>query len=84
VTRNGFEPLRGSTARGRWSAGSDIEVLYKTLELDGELAEIGFRLSLEPVWLSLIGHEIHTLRAATSCTLKLTNLAALAKLGVEK
>jgi hypothetical protein len=84
VTRNGFEPLRGSTARGRWNAGSDIEVLYTSLELDRAVAEIGLPVCLQPLWPSRIGHEIHTLRAATSYTLERANLTALAMLGVEK
>jgi RES domain-containing protein len=83
VTRKGFDPLRGSTARGRWSAGPDIEVLYTSRERDGALAEIGFRLSLEPVWPSRMEHEIHTLGVATTRTLKLVDFAALEKLGVD-
>jgi RES domain-containing protein len=83
VTRKGFDPLRGSTARGRWSAGPDIEVVYTSLDRDGSLTEIGFRLSLEPVWPSRMEHEIHTLGVATARTLKLLDLSALEKLGVD-
>jgi RES domain-containing protein len=83
VTRKGFDALRGSTARGRWSAGPDIEVLYSSMEHGGALAEIGYRLSLEPVWPSRMEHEIHTLSVATTRTLKLLDFATLDKLGVD-
>lgn len=47
VTRKGREALRGSTANGRWSpSGGEFEVLYTSLERDGALAGIGYRLSL--------------------------------------
>jgi hypothetical protein len=50
VTRKGRDPLRGSAANGRWSSsGGEFEVLYTSLEHDGALAEIGYRLALEPV-----------------------------------
>ena len=46
ITRVGRDPIRGSAANGRWSPGGTVEVLYTSLERDGALAEIGFRLSL--------------------------------------
>jgi hypothetical protein len=49
VTRKGREPLRGSSAQGRWSGNCELEVLYTSLMREGALAEIRFRLSLEPV-----------------------------------
>ncbi len=83
VARHGRDPLRGSTAPGRWSPGGDIEVLYTSLEHDGALAEIGYRLSLEPVWPSRLAHDIHRIAAQTERTLRFTNLNALAPLGVD-
>ena len=50
VARRGRDPLRGAIANGRWSAIGEFEVLYTSLEADGALAEVGHRLSLEPVW----------------------------------
>ena len=84
VTRKGREALRGSTANGRWSPSSgEFEVLYTSLERDGALAEIGYRLSLEPVWPSRIEHEVHLIEVETERTLRFANLESLAPLGVE-
>lgn len=83
ITRKGREPLRGSTAGGRWSPEGEIEVLYTSLERDGALAEIGFRLSLEPVWPSRIEHEIHSITAGADRTLRFAAVAELKPLGVD-
>ena len=84
VTRKGRDPLRGSAADGRWSpGGGELEVLYTSLERDGALAEIGYRLSLEPVWPSRIAHELHLIAIETQRTLKFANLEDLAPLGFE-
>lgn len=83
IVRKGREPLRGSTAGGRWSPEGEIEVLYTSLERDGALAEIGFRLSLEPVWPSRIEHEIHAIEASADRTLRFADVASLKPLGVE-
>ncbi|HMR31133.1 MAG TPA: RES family NAD+ phosphorylase [Geminicoccaceae bacterium] len=83
VTRKGREPLRGSTAAGRWSPAGEIEVLYTSLERDGALAEIGFRLSLEPVWPSRIEHEIHRVQASADRMLRFAEVASLRPLGVD-
>ena len=83
ITRGGRDPLRGSSAHGRWTPAGELEVLYTSLERDGALAEIGFRLSLEPVWPSRIEHTIHRLSARTERTLRIADVAALAPLGVD-
>ena len=44
----------------------------------GSAAEVGFRLSLEPVWPSRIQHEIHEIAAQTKRTLRLPDIASLA------
>ena len=49
VTATGRDGLLGSTAGGRWSPPGEFEVLYTSLSPAGMLAEIGHRLSLEPV-----------------------------------
>jgi hypothetical protein len=79
----GREPLRGSGASGRWGAAGEFEVLYTSLMRDGALAEIGYRLSLEPVWPSRIEHEIHAARAQLQHTLRFPAVEALAPLGVD-
>lgn len=83
VTRAGRDPLVGSTAPGRWSPGEDRPVLYTSLERDGALSEIGFRLSLEPVWPSRLVHEISHIAARTSWTLRFADVTALECLGVD-
>jgi hypothetical protein len=84
VTRKGRDPLRGSAANGRWSpSGGEFEILYTSLERNGALAEIGYRLSLEPVWPSRIEHEAHLIEEETERTLRFASLESLAPLGVE-
>jgi RES domain len=83
ITRSGRDALRGSSAGGRWSPADEFDVLYTSLERDGALAEIGYRLSLEPIWPSRIAHEIHTLAARTERTLRFADVAALQPLGVD-
>lgn len=83
ITRTGRDATQASSASGRWSPGATIEVLYTSLEPDGARAEIGYRLSLEPVWPSRIQHEIHELTAQCDRTLKFADIASLAPLGVD-
>jgi RES domain-containing protein len=47
------------------------------------MAEIGFRLALEPVWPSRIQHEIHEIRVQTSKTLHFVDTHGLANFGVD-
>lgn len=83
VTWRGRDPLRGSAAPGRWNPEGEFDVLYTSLERDGALAEIGYRLSLEPVWPSRLAHDIHKIAVHSERTLRFANLDALAPLGVE-
>src|SRR5205085_10597446 len=69
-------------ANGRWNAIGEFEVLYTSLATDGALAEVGYRLSLEPVWPSRIEHEICTLKVWADRVLKFDNLQQLEKVGV--
>jgi hypothetical protein len=81
VARKGRDALRGSAANGRWSPSSgEFEVLYTSLERDGALAEIGYRLSLEPVWPSRIEHELHLIEVETERTLRFAELQSFAPL----
>ena len=79
----GRNPLQGSTAPGRWNAAGEMEVLYTSLEQDGALAEIGFRLSQEPVWPSRLEHDLYRLSVKTEKSLHIDSLPALARLGVD-
>ena len=83
VARKGRDPLRGSSANGRWGAPGELEVLYTSEQRDGALAEVGFRLSLEPVWPSLIQHQIHILAVRAERTLRLVDMRELGNLGVD-
>jgi len=83
VTRRGREPLRGGAAHGRWSASGEFEVLYTSLMREGALAEIGYRLSLQPVWPSRIEHEIHTIDVQTERNLRFADTASLVSFGVD-
>src|SRR5712692_10238191 len=83
VTRKGREPLRGAAAHGRWGASGEFEVLYTSLEREGALAEIGYRLSLEPVWPSRIEHEIHAIRAEAERVPSFADLASLEPFGID-
>jgi hypothetical protein len=83
VARRGRDPLRGSSANGRWGAPGELEVLYTCEQRDGALAEVGFRLSLEPVWPSLIQHQIHILAVRAERTLRLVDMRELENLGVD-
>jgi RES domain-containing protein len=83
VTAKGRDALRGSTAGGRWSPPGEFEVLYTSLARAGALAEIGYRLSLEPVWPSRLEHEVHRITARTNCSLRLADMNCLSTLGVD-
>lgn len=83
IARKGRDPLRGAIAAGRWNAIGELEVLYTSVERDGALAEVGYRLSLEPVWPSRIEHEIHRISVTVENALRFENLAELERLGVD-
>jgi RES domain len=82
IVRAGRDPLRGSTLKGRWSGSGEYAVLYTSCERQGALAEIGYRLSLEPIWPSRIEHIIYEIDVDCSNVLDLGEPASLATLGV--
>lgn len=83
ATSRGRNPLRGSAAPGRWTPPGEFDVLYTSLERDGALTEIGYRLSLEPAWPSRAEHDLHRIAARTKRTPRFANIESLAPLGVE-
>lgn len=83
VAAQGRDPLRGSAAEGRWSPVGEFEALYTRLERDGALAEIGYRLSIEPVWPSRVQHALHRIAARTKRSLRFADAAALAPFGID-
>lgn len=82
VARKGRDPLLGSASFSRWCDGS-FDVLYTSLERDGAIAEIDSLLKLQPVFPSKIVSLLYKLEVNTSQTLRLADLDALARLGVE-
>lgn len=82
VTIKGRDALKGSSPDGRWSPPGEFEILYASLESEGAVAEIGYRLSLEPVWPSRIEHEVHLIDLHLDRTLRLADLSELSRLGV--
>lgn len=76
-------PLEGTSAAGRWSRAGEGSTLYTSLERTGAIAEVGYRLSLEPVWPSRVEHVVHRLHARTRRTLRFPDVASLAPFGVE-
>lgn len=83
VTAKGRDAPRGSTAGGRWSPPGEFEVLYTSLARAGALAEIGYRLSLEPVWPSRLEYELHRITARTNNSLRFADVSSLSTLGVD-
>jgi hypothetical protein len=83
VTGRGRDPLRGSIAEGRWTPPGEFEVLYTSLERDGALSEVGFRLSLEPVWPSKLHHDLHRIEVRAHRSLRFPDVASLVPFGVE-
>ncbi len=83
VARKGRDPLRGAVANGRWNSVGEFEVLYTSVRPAGALAEVGYRLSLEPVWPSKIEHQLHQLTVKVERALKFDSLVQLEKLGID-
>ncbi len=84
VVRAGRPPLTGSASGGRWTPpGGVTTVLYTALDRAGALAEIGFRLALEPVWPSRVAHTLHRLMVRAARAARVADLAALTPLGVD-
>lgn len=84
VVRSGRDALRGSTANGRWGTSGEFEVLYTACAQDGALAEIGYRLSLEPIWPSKLDHMIHKIEVDLDRVLDLTDFAILGQFGIHE
>lgn len=83
VGRAGRDPTRGYAANGRWSKANELEVLYTAAVADGALAEIGYRMALEPIWPSRIRHEIAELSIHLENVCDLTDFTDLEALGVD-
>jgi hypothetical protein len=82
VARDGRDPILGAPSVSRWCDGT-FDALYTSLERDGALAEIYALLSMQPVFPSKIRFFVHQIRVSAQRTLRLADLPALRKLGVE-
>jgi RES domain-containing protein len=83
VVREGRDPLRGSSSGGRWDDGT-FDVLYTSVAADGALAEIYFHLMRgQPVLPSKMTFYLYGLQVRLRRLLRLLDLDALARLGVD-
>jgi RES domain-containing protein len=82
VVRLGRDPLQSGSSASRWCNGR-FDVLYTSLERDGAVAEIHALLSLQPVFPSKIGFQVHRLHVSVRQSLHLPDLPTLGRLGVE-
>ncbi len=82
VVREGRDPVLGGPSRSRWCNGS-FDVLYTSLEQDGAVAEVYTLLSLQPVFPSKVRWKSHPIKVSATQTLRLADLLAVARLGVD-
>lgn len=83
ITAGNRHPLAGSSGGGRWSPPSSSPTLYTSLQKDGAVAEIRFRLSMEPVFPAKITFSAHQIQINLSNLLDISGMAQLALLGVD-
>jgi RES domain-containing protein len=83
VVREKRDPLLGQASSGRWDPGT-FDALYTSLEPDGAMAEMYFQLSRQPVFPSKVTFTLNEISVKTKKTLRVANLAALQKLGVDE
>jgi RES domain-containing protein len=83
VVRDGHDPCQCSRSGGRWDDGT-FDVLYTALASDGAVAEMYFHLKRgQPIMPSRVRYRLYELRTAMDRALKLLDLAALARLGLD-
>lgn len=82
AVRGGRDPALGSPSLSRWCNGR-FDVLYASMQRNGAIAEIHALLSLQPVFPSKGQWFAHKLEVAASQSLRLVDLAILARLGVD-
>jgi hypothetical protein len=82
VVRQGRDPTLGSPSRSRWCNGQ-FDVLYTSMERDGAIAEIHALLSLQPVFPFDMRWDCYELKVRSPKTLRIADLPALEKLGVD-
>jgi hypothetical protein len=85
VVREGREPLQLSHVGGRWDIGitGGTGALYTSLDPDGAIAEIEFRLRMEPVFPSRYRAILYELNLDLEDILRFETLEELRPLGVD-
>jgi RES domain len=82
VAHDGRDLILGVPSASCWCDGT-FDVLYTPLERDGALAGTHALLTMQPVFPSKIRFFVHQIRVSVQRTLRLADLPALRKLGVE-
>jgi hypothetical protein len=82
VVRSGRDPLQPSNVSGRWDMAAG-NALYTSLEPDGAIAEMHFRLQQEPVFPSRYEAVLYKLHVSTSDLVRFDDFVALQPLGVD-
>lgn len=83
VVREGRNPVQCSRSGGRWDDGS-FDVLYTSEKRQGAISEMRFHLLRgQPVIPSQVKYHLYEIDIALQRSLKLLDLAALAKLGLD-
>lgn len=83
VVRESRDPTLCSRSGGRWDDGT-FDVLYTSAAREGAIAELYFHLARgQPVFPSQVRYRLHELRVALKRALKLVDLDALAKIGID-
>jgi RES domain-containing protein len=83
VVREGRDVLMPGAAGGRWDDGT-FDVLYTSQSADGAVAERHYHLARgQPVIPSRVGYRLYELQVSSEKTLRLLDLEAIEKLGVD-
>lgn len=83
VARRGLDPTQCSRSGGRWDDGT-FDVLYTSEEKDGAINEMKFHLMRgQPVIPSRVKYHLFEIDLALGRALRLLDLPALAKLGLD-
>jgi RES domain-containing protein len=83
IVSEGRSPVAPSRSGGRWDDGS-FDVLYTSMERDGAIAELYFHLARgQPVFPSRVRYALHEISVALARALRLLDLEALARLGLD-
>nr|WP_306265661.1 RES family NAD+ phosphorylase [Pararhizobium sp. IMCC3301] len=83
VTRAGRNPTQCSRSGGRWDDGT-FDVLYTSAARRGAISELKFHIMRgQPVFPSLVSYRLFEIEIAMDRALKLLDLEALAKVGLD-